>query len=151
MTGPEGERMVGVGGAQKHPEDLLHPGIHLLSSSGCSNPHLPPSLALPLSHPSRVPRQGLCEVEREASEAACPLPSCSAALWTVGAAVGPKPREKEETVNAACMMLRHERLRCEPNACMRNHYSRLGGCVGSLRGWGLCVYVINVCYMCFPP
>lgn len=44
-----------------------------------------------------------------------PPASRSTALWTVGAAVGPELREKEEIDHAACMMLRHDRLRCEPN------------------------------------
>lgn len=52
MTGPEGEGMEGwgrgvvsIGGAQKHPAELLHPGIHLLPSSGC--PPTPPFPRVP--------------------------------------------------------------------------------------------------------
>lgn len=70
----------------------------------CSPPR---SLTL-LGFPDRESKS--CKVEREASEAAC-----STALWTVGAAVGPKLREKEEIDHAVCMMLKHDRLRRKPN------------------------------------
>lgn len=97
--------MVSVGGAQKHPADLLHPGIHLLPSSG--SPPLPFAKGSLTGNPSHASWSG--------SGPACLPTSCSTALWTVGAAVGPKLREKKEIDHAVSMMLRHDRLRCEQN------------------------------------
>lgn len=78
-----------------------------------SQPPSTPALLTLLGFPDRESKS--CKVEREASETAWQLTSCSTALWTVGAAVGPKLKEKEEIDHAVCMMLRHDRLRCEPN------------------------------------
>lgn len=79
-----------------------------------------------------------------------PPASRSTALWTVGAAVGPELREKEEIDHAECVMLRHDRLRCEPNVGSVREESLFtpGWVCGVGRASGVCVCVLSAFVVC---